>query len=160
MPDLATDLTPEDDDAALEQAESIVRGFCGWVIAPEETVTVTVEWDGGCDLVLPSRFVTDVVSVTHLGSAITGWRLTSSGMLKGVSFPCGAIVVEFTHGFAADAVPPAVTRVVQSLAQRIQSQSGAGGVKSRQVGPFAESYGGELAPDEVARLTPYTQTLA
>ena len=159
MADLAVDLTPADDDAVLEQAEAIVRDFCGWVISPPEDRTVTIEHRGG-DLVLPSRFVTAVDSVTSYGSAVTGWRLTDAGVLTGVSFPCGPIVVEFTHGYEADAVPPAVTRVVQAIAQRVKGRSAAGGVKHRQVGPFAESYGGELDTEERAALTPYSQLLA
>jgi hypothetical protein len=141
----------------LEQAEAIVRDFCGWVIYPAETVTVTVENASHGDLVLPSRFVTDVVSVEHLGEPITGYRLTTAGVLTDVCFPCGPIVVEYTHGFAE--VPLSVTRVVQAVGQRIKGASGAGGLKSQRVGPFAETYGAELSDSESAELAPYRQML-
>lgn len=155
---LATSILPADDAEILLQAEGIVRDFCGWVIAPPTTMTVKIESRGG-DLVLPSSFVTSVESVSFEGTDLTGWRLTDAGILTDYCFPCGEILVEFTHGYAADAVPPAVTRVVQSVAQRIKGRSGVGGLKSKQAGPFAESYGAELEDAEKAELGPYCQTL-
>jgi hypothetical protein len=158
--DLAPSITPADDATILLQAEGIVRDFCGWVIAPPETVTVVVESRGGCTLLLPSAFVTDVVSVTVVdGAELTGYRLTGAGILADIHFPCGPIEVEFTHGYAADEVPPAVTRVVQAVAQRIKGRAALGGLKSRQVGPFMESYGVELDNAERAMLAPYSQLL-
>jgi hypothetical protein len=158
--DLAAGITPADDTEILAQAEAIVRDFCGWVVSPPETVTVVIESRGGCTLLLPSAFITDVVSVTVVdGAELTGYRLTGAGILADIHFPCGPIEVEFTHGYAADEVPPAVTRVVQAVAQRIKGRAGIGGLKSRQAGPFAESYGVELDEAEQATLTPYRQLL-
>lgn len=155
---LASSLTPADDAEILLQAEGIVRDFCGWVIAPPTVITCTIESRGG-DLVLPSSFVTAVTSVSFEGAELTGWRLTEAGVLTGYCFPCGPVAVEFTHGYALDAIPPTVTRVVQSVAQRIKGRSSAGGLKTKQAGPFAESYGAELEDAEKADLGPYCQTL-
>lgn len=158
---LATTVLPANDDAILLQAEGIVRDFCGWDIAPVATVVHTVEHRGGRNLLLPSRFVTAVTSVTHNGLAVTGWRLTDAGVLTGSYFPCGPYVVVFTQGFAPEAVPPAVTRAVQAVAQRIKGRAAAGGLTSRQAGPFAESYGDDLLDEaERADLGPYRQMLA
>lgn len=137
----------------LLQAEGIVRDFCGWHIAPSQSTTVTIEHEGGPELLLPTRFATAVSTVTHLGTTITGWRLRSPGILQGAYFPCGPIVVAYTSGYAANAVPPAVTRVVQAIAQRITANPTSG---SRRIGPFSES-AAEMLPDEKDELAPYCE---
>ena len=48
--ELATSLTPANDNERLEQAESVVRDFCGWHIAPSVTPSSrpTVPSTGAC----------------------------------------------------------------------------------------------------------------
>lgn len=154
MADLAPSATATDADILL-QAEAIVRGYCGWHISPPESRTVTLEHDDSCELVLPSQFVTSVTSVSYEGTDVTGWRLTAAGVLKNLYVGCGPVEVEFTSGYAADAVPPAVTRVVQAIAQRITANPGA---KSVRIGPFSESSDTGLLADEMLALGPFVES--
>ena len=52
----------------LEQAEGLVRGFCGWHIAPSRAaVAVTLDGTGSSILPLPSLYVTAVTAVVEDG---------------------------------------------------------------------------------------------
>lgn len=125
MVDLADDLPPTEWDR-LDQAESAVRSYCGWHIAPSRDDVVTYVCEGSRHVILPSLYVTAVSSVTVDGLALdpTDYTLTESGVLTrgGPAAPIrwcawwGTVVVSFTHGY--DTVPAEVTGVVQSLAQR------------------------------------------
>ncbi len=156
MPELAESLTPADADERLEQAEGIVRDYCGWHIAPSRTETVRIYGAPlGSPILLPSMYVTAIVSVTDQGTLVdpAAYDFETAGILRRVdgwrwSDGLGVIEVVFTHGY--DTVPPAVTRAVQSIA----SQS-ANGLKSKSAGPFSESYFNDLSPMDRASLSRY-----
>ena len=57
--ELATSLAPTEADRLL-QAEALVRGYCGWHIAPSRSETITVRTFGGTSVMLPSLLVTEV----------------------------------------------------------------------------------------------------
>lgn len=156
MPDLAEDLAPADADTRLEQAEGIVRDYCGWHIAPSQTDTVrlfNVPRTG--PLLLPTLNLTAIVSVTDQGTLVdpSAYDFDPAGILMRVdgaswAWGYGPIVVEFTHGY--DDAPPGVTRVVQSVAAQLPN-----GLKSKAAGPFSESYFGELSPLDRSSLARY-----
>jgi hypothetical protein len=150
MPELATDLTPADDDERLEQAESVVRDFVGWHIAPVRTDAVET-FDGLCGrerVYLRTLQLTAITDVFVVGVASTfnvahyqidtdqGWVQPVAGR----TWPTGSsgrVTVEYSHGYAT--VPPAVTRAVQAIAA--QGVSNPGALTRIKTGPFEEQYG-------------------
>lgn len=158
MPDLALDLAPSELDR-IEQAEAMVRGYCGWHISPSQTDTVTIYPDASGVLMLPSLYVTVVTSVTEVGYPaldVTDYRFDTNGVLRRISpwywySTAPAVTVTFTHGYTQ---PPAdVTAVVQALA--IRAIGNATGLKSKAVGPFSETYSTEFLSLEKATLARY-----
>src|SRR5690349_614831 len=116
MADLAFDLVPTDEDR-LDQAEALVRSYCGWHIAPTREDTYTVRTYASANIFLPSLHVTEVTSVTEAGTALALgdeylW-LAPSGIISRRSRWANdaEVVVEFVHGF--DEIPAEVTAVVQ-----------------------------------------------
>lgn len=156
MADLAETLVPADDDERLDQAEGIVRDYCGWHIAPSQTDTVRIYGTPlGQPVLLPSMYVTAIVSVTDQGTLLdpSVYDFEQAGILRRIdgylwSTGDGVIEVTFTHGYTD--VPPAVTRAVQSIASQLPN-----GLRSRSAGPFSESYFNDLSPMDRASLSRY-----
>ena len=156
MAELAETLAPADDDERLDQAEGIVRDYCGWHIAPSRTDTVRVYGTPlNGPVLLPSLYVTAIMSVTDQGTLLdsTVYDFEQAGVLRRIdgwkwAEGTGVIEVEFTHGY--DEVPPAVTRAVQSVASQLPN-----GLRSRSAGPFTESYFNDLSPMDRASLSRY-----
>lgn len=125
----------------LAQAEALVRGFCGWHIAPSRTETVSVRGRGLATLLLPSMRVTAVSSVTVDGLALTAeddFTWSAAGVLTHAGrWINGKVVsVAMTHGYST---PPAeVTGVVQAVAQRAVDNPGS--LVRTQKGPFSDTY--------------------
>lgn len=137
--ELATTLTTSETDR-LEQAEALVRSFCGWHIAPSRTETVVVRGKGTATLLLPSMYVTAVASVTIDGVALTlddEYIWSQAGVLTHAGhWGTDEVSVAMTHGYAA---PPAeVTAIVQAVGQRAVDNPGSH-VRT-QVGPFSNTY--------------------
>lgn len=137
--DLADSLEPTADDR-LEQAEALVRSYCGWHIAPSRAETFSVRVAREAAILLPSLHVTDVSSVTRDGTTLeadTYWW-TSAGVVTGVEAGCwyGQVVVSFEHGY--DDAPPDVTAVVQAIAQRAVDNPRS--LIRKRVGPFEDGY--------------------
>lgn len=153
MAELATTLSVSEADR-LNQAEGIVRAYCGWHIAPSRTETLRLR--GWCDrvIVLPSLHVTAVTSVTLNGSVLdpAAYDCTEAGTLT-VGYSDGRrwyddLEVVFVHGY--DAPPAEVTGAVQAIAQ-----AGIDNPKrltSWTRGPFGESY---AAGVDMTPLDPY-----
>lgn len=138
--ELATSLTSTEAQR-LEQAEALVRGFCGWHIAPSRTVTdAKIRAKGGTTLLLPSLYVTAVASVTDDETLLTvedDYTWSSAGVLTREGYWSTEVVtVTYTHGYAAP--PPEVTAIVQAVAQRAIDNPGS--VVRRTVGPFTDVY--------------------
>lgn len=137
--ELATSLVATEAER-LEQAEALVRAYCGWHIAPSRTdVEVTLIGDGSSVLVLPSLYVTAVSELTQGGTALvadTDYAWSESGVLTSYYWGTGSVVVTFTHGYAE---PPAdVTAIVQAVAQRALDNPGSR--PREQAGPFADTF--------------------
>lgn len=138
--ELAASLAATEADR-LMQAEALVRGFCGWHIAPSRTETVTLLGNGTPILLLSSLYVTAVSSITEDGVALTltdDYRWSPAGVLTRVGHwaHTKAVVVAFSHGYTT---PPAeVTAAVQAVAQRATDNPGSR--PREQSGPFADTY--------------------
>lgn len=143
------------EDQRLEQAEALVREFCGWHIAPSRTgVTHTVRTYGGRDIFLPSMYVTAVSSVTEAGTTLTvdddyTW-LAPSGVIRRVGYWARdeEVAVTFTHGYPFP--PAAVVGIVQSVAQRAVDNPGS--LVRTQRGPFSDTYS-TTGTNQVATLS-------
>lgn len=140
MPELADTLVATEADR-LEQAEALVRGFCGWHIAPSRTETNAVLRGSGQQvLLLPSLHVTAVTSITDDTTPLVVeddyiWSeagvLTRSGL-----WGTASVTVTYTHGYIS---PPAdVVAVVQAVAQRAVDNPGS--IGREQAGPYSRQF--------------------
>lgn len=98
----------------IDSAAGSVRDDCGWHIAPSITTTLKLR-GGGVALILPTLFLTDVVSIRTTGGVeITGWDWLPNGVVE----RCGGfprfVEVEFKHGY--DSCPPALLGVIAERA--------------------------------------------
>jgi hypothetical protein len=165
--ELATSLTATEAERLL-QAESIVRDYCGWHIAPVRTAaTYTTDApQGRARLYLPTLQLVTVTDVDIVGSLTTfaagdwtwdvaGWIEPSPGHFWPAARPGARLVVTFNHGYAT--VPPSVQGAVQTLAQR--GTSNPGGIRREQAGPFLTDYGSLLDDSEKTALGPYVLPL-
>lgn len=149
--ELATSLSAAEAQR-LEQAEALVRGFCGWHIAPSRTVTAAqICGTGDTVLLLPSLYVTNVSAVSDDTTALTvetDYTWSRSGVLtrKG-RWSTKLVTVTYVHGYAA--VPAEVTAIVQAIAQRAINNPGS--VVREQAGPFSATYS-TTGANEVAML--------
>ena len=151
MPELAATLTATEADRLL-QAEALVRGFCGWHIAPSRTETVTLPGSRGGLLMLPSLHVTAVASiVSDSDPALTAddYDWSEAGVLTARTAPWSGrvVAVAFTHGY--DTPPAEVTAIVQAVAQRAVDNPSS--ITRRTVGPFTDAFS-TTAPGQVATL--------
>lgn len=149
--ELATSLIVTEADR-LEQAEALVRAFCGWHIAPSRTATAAViRGNGTTTLVLPSLYVTSISAVSDDGTALTvedDYIWSAAGVLTRVgTWSTGEVTVTYTHGY--DTPPPEVKAIVQAVAQRAVDNPGS--LLRRQIGPFSNTYS-TTGANEVATL--------
>lgn len=139
--ELATTLATTEADRLL-QAESLVRGYCGWHIAPlREGVEVTVDGSGSQILPLPTLHLAEVTAVTEDGATVDlgGVQWTEAGYLwRAAAWTRNlrGVVVTMNHGHAT--VPPEVQGVVQAVAQRAVNNPDS--IVRRQDGPFSDTY--------------------
>lgn len=136
----------------LEQAEALVRNFCGWHIAPSRVVTDSkIRGTGGATLLLPSLHVTAVSSVTDNETVLTvedDFTWSPAGVLTNKGhWSTDLVTVTYTHGYTT--VPPEVTAIVQAVAQRAIDNPGS--MTRRTVGPFTDAYS-TTSPGQVATL--------
>ena len=103
--------------AALAAAQR----YCGWIVTPPATVTVTLDGPGGRVLSLPSLYVTDVSSVVEDGVDldVSDLLVSPTGLVRKKSGACwssdlAAIEVTMTHGF--DSAPDFDAAVEQAAA--------------------------------------------
>lgn len=175
--ELARTLGASEEDRLL-QAESLVRSYCGWHIAPVRPVVWTVEVGVSQLVVLPTFALRSIESMTdQLGREVptTSYRHTPSGVVRflpaawgepvehfeGIPWGLrGAFTLHATHGY--DEPPAEVTGVVQAVAQRALDNPGS--LLREQVGPFSNTYSQTglqqtvaltLMPDERRVLAPF-----
>lgn len=124
-------------------ASALVRGACGWHIAPSVAVELELDSDGGTLLVLPSLHLSSVNKVTDRhGNVLEGWEASRKGMLyRTAGWPAGfgAVVVHAEHGLPE--VPLEIVAVVADLARsRTATGMRPTDLKSRKVGEVTYSY--------------------
>lgn len=122
-------------------AQSAIRRYCGWHVAPSIEETIHVTSTGGTTLLLPSKHITDVSSVTcdeHDLTEQVEWdaggvmRLHSgrwTDRLRGVK-------ITMTHGYDPEEVPE-VIMLMETIARRARTQPG---VSSQSVNGASASY--------------------
>lgn len=124
-----------DPAAILKQVSSIIRGYCGWHVAPQRSETLILDGDGSSHLWMPSLHVVDVESVKVDGRTLdkSEYDWSISGFLE---LRCGrfstrprGIEVALSHGYLD--VPDALTEAVVSIASR---SGDTGGYTSEGVG--------------------------
>src|SRR5262245_47814838 len=116
----------------LAYATGLVRGYCGWHIAPSRDEVFIVDGNGHRDLWLPTLYLTDVFYVSDDGATvdladIDWWRY---GRLRrydalpstGSGYSCWtprqrAVEAEVRHGY--DETPTDVRAALVSLAARM-----------------------------------------
>lgn len=117
---LAPDSATFDAQDRLDQAESAVRDFCRWHIAPTQADTVDVDGSDYVTQVLPTRHLVSVSSVALDGAALTEgthFKIDTIGILRRVDGGrwCGRLTLTMRHGYADP--PPAVQAIIGDLAK-------------------------------------------
>lgn len=140
MTELAVSLTATDAER-LEQAEALVRAYCGWHIAPSRVAAEeTLHGSGARAIFLRSLYVTELTSLVQDGTTLTfddDYTWDANGAITPAgTWGTGDLVVTYTHGY--DEAPAEVTAIVQSIAQRAVQNPGS--LVRRQVGPFGDTY--------------------
>jgi hypothetical protein len=110
-------------------ALAAARRYCGWVVTPPETVTITVDGPGGRDLSLPTLHLSALTAVVEDGVTLNVAELAVSvntGIVR-KRFGCwtsklGGIQVTMTHGYAAapdfDAAVAQIATTLSAFAAR------------------------------------------
>lgn len=147
---------------ALENASGVIRDRCGWSIS-RETVTDTLDGDGGRSLWLPTLKLVDVASVAVGGQTLTvekDFDWTAYGkLIRAGHWPHRprSITITYTHGY--DPVPDGVRAVCLKLAVSSYENTSGGKNRSETFGPFIEatSYqsASSLDADDMATLGRY-----
>ena len=160
-------LTPEglqqyrsgDETLLLEAAQGEIRDYCGWHIAPSETVTNASVRIGERGLILlPTLHLTAVGQVQVDGRTLVygvdyDWDKVGYISRLVPSWPRHRVAtVTYTHGYAE--IPPNVAVIGYELAQRAMDTVG-GNTKDFNAGPYRmslRSLGVELDESQRRRL--------
>lgn len=164
MAALKSMLGPEN-ETSLKSAESLVRRFCGWHIAPNLEQTIIPRPAEGGVLYLPTMAMTELVGITVDGHPLGADELAdvwwdSSGMLErpgGWPRRPRAVVVTIRHGFDMDEVGD-VAELIRNTSERNDVVKN--GLQRVQVGNRASSFAHEagrmhLTPSQKDLLAPY-----
>lgn len=159
-------------EVMLEATSNMIRRYCGWHIYPSVEFDLTMDAPGGRVLQLPSRYVTDVASISAAGTLTDPgvYRWSQLGEVERVTtwwgptafWPTGfrLLQVAFTSGYED---PPAeLTALVLSVVSRAlvnpsgvtREQAGGVLVQYSQTAPSA-SGGLTLMANELQQLEPY-----
>lgn len=161
---LDKDVQTDRANVAVLAATELIRDHCGWHIAPEQTVTLTLDGNSAGVLALPTLRLVDVVSVTVGGVLYepTVYQWSAVGFLRVYGgYDLRSVEVEITHGY--DGVPDIVSSVCLTVAARayvspegyVQERFGGSGVTPSQSSPNVAG-GFVLLPHEKAALYRYT----
>jgi hypothetical protein len=153
-----TDYKAGDPATLVSQAQSTIRAYCGWHVAPNITETVLLDGRGGSHLWLPSLHVTAVSSISNEGTVLTtaeyDWSVSGYVELRNWALWSSRprqISVTFTHGY--EDIPADLVGVAASIAARAGSSPA--GIKRQSSGPFSAEYEVELLGDEKSTLGRY-----
>lgn len=145
-------------------ATQMIRDYCGWHVAPLLEDEVTIDGTGADVVLLPSRRVHKVTSVTVHGEELSDdeyeWSAIGALRRKGGRWPDAyrSIKVTFEHGLQDMAV---LAGVVDSITARVRMDP-TGMVTSQRAGTQSVSFGGRqssgghgLLASEKESLAPY-----
>lgn len=147
----------------VQVATQVVRDYCGWHVAPSEEHELTLDGTGTDLLLLPSRRVNEILSVSVNGQDLNPdqyeWSATGALRRKGGVWPSSyrSIEVKLNHGHAD---MTALSGVVGSIAARIQMDP-TGVVVTQRAGTQQVSYSSQssmghgLMGTEKEALAPY-----
>ena len=140
---LGVALTPEETtraDALLARASGLVQDAAKQEIELVEDDVLTMRGTNEERLLLPQRPVVSVASVTLDGVEVGGWYVDGNVLVRdgcdqdgvtlnwwgrGFGSPRQELVVTYSHGFAADAIPATVQAVVLEAVVRVWVNPGA-----------------------------------
>lgn len=122
IPPIVGSTTVINADFWLKAAHGAVRRFCGWHVAPAVTETLTLDGNGGTDILLPSLRVVELAAVTNDGVDVTANVDTSrAGILRLTTGRwtnrLGRVSVTLRHGYDLDEVPE-VAAIIAGVAKR------------------------------------------
>lgn len=124
----------------LAQASALVRGYCGWHLAPQIREPVRVDGSGAQLQPLPTLHLVEIERVVENGNSIALSRIRWSvaGFLLHRHRPwtlvLRGITATIVHGHIH--TPPDVQAVVLAMAARVAAAPVGGGVQSERTGPF------------------------
>lgn len=122
IPPIVGGQTPINAEFWLNAAHGAVRRFCGWHVAPVITATLTLDGNGGTDILLPSLRVVRLDAALNDGVDVTAQVDTShAGILRLTSGRwtnrLGGVTVTLSHGYELDEVPE-VAAIIAGIAKR------------------------------------------
>lgn len=138
---LQHDLDRATAELAIGGASDTVRGYCGWDIAYEAGVTLTVDGNGARVLTLPTMLLLAVAEVRVDGTALDPgeYRWTPAGLLwRAAGWPLAFQIVEVDCDHGYQPVPDAAKVVTLALAAR--SYVNPERASARGVGAVSTSY--------------------
>jgi len=159
----------------LDAASSLIRRYCGWHIYPSVEFDLTMDGPGGTILQLPSKYLTDVASITEAGTltdasayrwsqlgeverATTFWQSGHWGSWWTLGYR--TIQAAFTSGYA-DPPPELATMAMSMTSRALSSPTGAtreqaGNVSIQYALSSSGAAGGlALMENDMAQLDPY-----
>lgn len=166
--DIVSASTQVDQAFWLKAAQGAVRRECGWHVAPVITETLTLDGSGSRTLLLPSKRVRALESVTNDGRDVADRVKFSrtAGVLtlaSGWSCDVGAVEVTLTHGYSVEEVPE-VAALIVTLTKRaadsglVVQQSVGGAAVRLATGRDGGPLGLPLLESEKDVLRPYRLT--
>jgi hypothetical protein len=170
-------ISPTDPTAELmlAAASNMIRRYCGWHIYPSVEFDLVMDGPGGSVLQLPSRYLTDVTSITEGGllTDSSAYRWSQLGEVERAQpywmsgrwinwWPLGyrSVEVAFTSGYD-EAPPELATMVLGMTARALSSPTGAtreqAGQVSVQYALSSQHAAGGLAlmANDLEQLDPY-----
>lgn len=159
----------------LDASSNLIRRYCGWHVYPSVIFDLTMDGPGGTVLQLPSKYVTDVASITEAGlvtdPSVYRWSQLGEVERSQQYWQNGAwnswwtlgyrtIEVGFTSGYT-DPPPELTTMVMSMTARALASPTGAtreqaGGVMVQYGLTSTHAAGGlALMTNDMELLDPY-----
>lgn len=139
-----SDFRAGDPATLVGQAQSRIRSYCEWHVAPKITETILVDGRGSPSLQLPSLHVVDVTSITNEGELVDpddyDWSADGYVVLNNGGWWSRRprqVEVVFQHGY--EDVPADLVGVAVALASRLATSPS--GVKREAAGAVSLEYG-------------------
>lgn len=152
---------------AISAASGAVRDICGWHVCPslscKATLTAGDEWTGERTRIvaLPASYVSGISSVTEDGTVLQSGQYAAmqNGLIRRTGWQAwsgawGGVVVEYTAGYEAEAVPSFMGAVVSIIEAALSVPVG---VSSETAGGVSISYTAEMGAMAAITAQRYSQ---